>query len=133
MKLSIKKICGIILLLFLVFMLYDKFIFFNKKHLKFEDYIFSDLFSNEEILENNFYSFDSLKYKAQIVYSELGTHFNIYDNRNEDICLFSLKYWTKIEPIGFIKINEEIMVKIKTKDNRIGWINGNFIELTIKK
>jgi hypothetical protein len=129
MKLSKKRICGIIFLLFLVFILYDRFIFYNKKYLKFEDYIFSELFNNEEILENNFYSFNSLKYKARIIYSGLGTHFNIYDNQNKDKLLFSLKYWTIIEPIEFVKINEEIMVKIKTKDNRIGWINGNFIEL----
>jgi hypothetical protein len=125
MKFSMKKIIGIILILLLVLILYDRFNFYNKKYIKFEDYIFYD----EKILENNIYTFNNLNYKARIAYSELGTLFSIYDNQYQDERLFSLKYWTIIKPIELVRIKEKIMVKIETKDNRIGWIDGKYIEL----
>jgi hypothetical protein len=70
-----------------------------------------------------------LKYKARLIYSHDGTYYNIYDNSNEENILFDLKYWTKIELIEITNFNGIYCVKIKTEDNRIGWIKALYVEI----
>jgi hypothetical protein len=86
------------------------------------------MFNNNKILDEKIYAIQDTDYKARIIYSELGTHFGIYESPTGKI-LFHLKYWTEIMPIEIISLNGNIWVKIKTKENKIGWIKSQFIEV----
>jgi hypothetical protein len=115
----------IFIFLFSIFILFGC----NKKAINFDEYIKNIIFDDKEIIENEIYEVQNLEYKAQTIYSENGTHFNIFDNPNGGQVLFSVKYWTKIEPIEIFSINGIFFVKIKTKENKIGWIKSCYIEL----
>jgi hypothetical protein len=89
----------------------------------------NNILKNKTFLENNIYPIEYLEYKARIIYSEGGTHFSIYEDINKENKIFNLKYWTLIELVEIVNMNGEYLVKIKTKDNRVGWINAYYIEL----
>jgi hypothetical protein len=40
-----------------------------------------------------------------------------------------MKYWTKIELIEVLNTNEIFFVKIKTGENKMGWIKACYVEL----
>ncbi|MDR0320389.1 MAG: hypothetical protein LBI28_02710 [Treponema sp.] len=101
----------------------------DKKYIKFEDYLINNILKDKTLLENDIYPIGYLEYKARLIYSDSGTHLSIYDDINKENKIFDLKYWTIIEPMEIVNMNESILVKIKTKNNRIGWINARYIEL----
>jgi hypothetical protein len=102
----------------------------NNKPINFEEYIKNNIFNNKEILENNIYQIENLNYKKiRMIYPDDGTYFSVYENPNNNKKIFDIKYWTEIMPIEIIFINRKIWVKIKTKDNRNGWIKAMYIEI----
>jgi hypothetical protein len=113
------------LLVFFIFILFGC----NKKTINFDEYIKEIMFNKKEILENKIYPIENFEYKARTIYTENGTHFNIYANPNEEQVLYAIKYWTKIEIIEIINIEGIFLAKIKPKEKETGWINAFFIEL----
>jgi hypothetical protein len=103
----------------------------NGKFVNFDEYIKNTIFNAKEILDDKIYVIEKIKSEARITYTELGTLFRVYDSPNKDEMLFELKYWTKINPIEIININGNIWVKIETKDNRVGWIKSQYIEVEV--
>jgi hypothetical protein len=101
----------------------------NKKIINFNEYIEEIMFNNKMPIENKIYEVQNLDYKIRTIYTGDGTYFNIFGNPNKDKVLFAIKYWTEIEIIEIIRIEGIFFVKIKTKENEMGWIKASFIEL----
>jgi hypothetical protein len=113
----------------IIYLLFIVFISCNNKPINFEEYIINNIFNNKDILENNIYPIENLNYrKIRIQLHEEGTYFVVYDNPNKNK-IFDIKYWTEIIPTEIIFENGVFFVKIKTKDNRIGWIKAMYIEI----
>jgi len=100
----------------------------KNNYIYFIDYMNSFLINSDEIIENELYIIHEFNYKARVIYSELGTHFNIY-NTPEGIIFTKIKYWTDIIPIEYKKLDDNIWVNVKIKDNINGWIKSQFIEV----
>jgi hypothetical protein len=108
-------------------LIFTLFLSCDKKYISFDEYIKNDnIFSGKKLLENKIFTIEN---EARIIYDEEGTFFSIYDNPDESKILFKLKYRTKIIPLEIISFNGNLWVKIKTKDDRIGWIKSCYIEL----
>jgi hypothetical protein len=105
------------------------FVSCNKKYIAFEDYLNNNILKNKTILENSIYPIEYLEYNARIIYSGGETYFGVYEDINNENIIFHLKYWTIVEPVEIINMNGKYLVKIKTRDNRFGWINAHYIEL----
>jgi hypothetical protein len=118
-----------ILLLCIFLLVVCLFTHYSNQFTSFDKYIKNVIFDGKEILDEKIYVIKKLKFKTRITYTERGTYFRVYNNPNEDEMLFELKYWTKISPIEIISINGNILVKIETKGNRVGWISSQYIEI----
>jgi hypothetical protein len=105
-------------------MIFTLFISCNREYINFEEFLANNTFISEEMQYR-----DIMEYKARIIFAEDGTYFNVYDNPNENTKIFEIKYWVKIIPVEIMTTDGNLWVKIKTKDNRLGWIKGNYIEL----
>jgi len=117
-----------LLLLYISILIFTMFISCNKKFTNFDEYLKNVIFKGEKIMDDKTYILIDIDYKTRIIYSELGTSFNLYDNPNGNI-LLSIKYWTEIKPLEIISSDGIIWVKTKTKDNQLGWIKSHFIEI----
>jgi hypothetical protein len=119
MKFFVKKLWKIYLLFIFLF------VSCNHKTINFEEYINN----NREITVDRIYNIENIKNKTKIIVEKEATHYGVYNNPNEPKPEFHLKYRTEIKLIEFIKIEENIFVKIGTKENRIGWIEAKYIDL----
>jgi len=125
-KRNILLLCICIFLLAVC--LYTKY---SNRFVNYDEYIKNVIFDDKEILNDKTYIVENLNFKARIIYPDKGTYVRVYDNPNQDEIICELKYFTRINPIEIIKTNGDIWVKIETKDNRVGWICSNYIEVHI--
>lgn len=114
-------------IIFIIFFLFSC----NNKYIKFDEYLINNYFIINEIIEDSSYKLGIMDCKFRIILQKEATHYSVYNNPYTKEILFRLKYKTEITPIEVIKIENNFWVKIKTYDNKIGWIKSQYIEVII--